>query len=89
MRPDVKARDELLPIGVIRNTLDCRLRQFPSLLLVMLGTQTMSMYGTIAAIYFAVVLFGAWNTQSLPVVVNDSINLMTLQTRVLGQIRKK
>jgi hypothetical protein len=31
------------------------------------------MYGAIAAIYFAVVPFGAWNTQSLLVVLDDGV----------------
>jgi hypothetical protein len=37
-----------------------------------------------ASFYFAITPFDAWNTQSLPVVVNHLVDLVPLHPRMLG-----
>ena len=44
---------------------------------------------TIAAVDTAILLFGARNTQSLPVVMNHRVYLFALQPRMLGYVWQK
>src|SRR5262249_30845702 len=46
----------------------------------------MPMSGTAAVLDFAITPFGAWNTQSLPVVMNDRIDLMSLKPGMSGEL---
>src|SRR3990167_8395961 len=54
--------------------------------LIVHGTHSVSMPRAFAAVYFAEASLGTWNTQSLPVVMNDRINLVTFETRVFGYV---
>ena len=65
--------------------LDCRLPQL-SLAHVVHVAESVSVDSTIACIHCAKLAVRTWDTQSLPMMVNDRINLVTFETGVLGEI---